>query len=100
MASPQNKPHRTETLRISSARLNTENCAAISSQGHSLIESGATELLVDVSEVTFVDSSGIGALVGLRKKVGEHGSVVLLNPQPFVRKVLSLTKMTHLFEIR
>ncbi|MGD1926370.1 MAG: STAS domain-containing protein [Paracoccaceae bacterium] len=100
MISQNRTQHRSANLRISSPKLNVENCASIASEGKSLITAGAKELVIDVSEVTFVDSSGIGALVSLRKKIGEDGRVVLLNPQAFVLKVLSLIRMNDVFEIR
>ncbi|MEM0990382.1 MAG: STAS domain-containing protein [Pseudomonadota bacterium] len=94
------KTPRSAVLRINSKRLNLANSAQVSQEGEDLIAAGATELVVDCSTVTMVDSSGIGTLVGLRKKIGEGGNIVLRSPQPFVRKVLHLTKTDTLFEIR
>lgn len=59
---------------------------------------------VDLSEINFLDSSGLGALMSLYKAAGDaQGNVVttmrLLNPQPAVQQVIELTRMHHLFEV-
>ena len=48
--------------------------------------------IVDLSDVSFMSSIGIGALVRLTKTVRRrHGNLVLLNPQPIVRLALEKT---------
>ena len=42
-----------------------------------LVDEGNNRIIVDLSEVRFVDSSGLGAIVGLLKKVGNRGEVVV-----------------------
>ena len=64
-----------------------------------LVEEGERELLLDFSNVEFVDSSGLGAVVGLLKLVGRHGRVELTGLRPAVRKVFRLTRMDQVFPI-
>ncbi len=59
---------------------------------------------IDLSETSFVDSSGLGALVSVYKAAHErsrHGGVRmrLLSAAPPVRQLFELTRMHHLFEI-
>jgi anti-sigma B factor antagonist len=55
---------------------------------------------VDLSDTSFVDSSGLGALVALRKSASSRNGVVrLLHPKPAVLQILELSRMHHLFEI-
>lgn len=55
---------------------------------------------VDLSETTFVDSCGLGALLSLQKTcVNRNGAVRLLNPTPPVQQILELTRMHRVFEI-
>jgi anti-sigma B factor antagonist len=57
---------------------------------------------VDLSEVTFLDSHGLGALLMVhRAACNRHGDVPmrLLNPQPPVQQILELTRMHRIFEI-
>ena len=56
-----------------------------------LADSGGT-LIVDLNRVTFIDSAGLGALVGTARRVAEHGGslhAVCSQPQP--RRLLWMT---------
>jgi anti-sigma B factor antagonist len=65
-----------------------------------LLEEGRVNLLVDLSAVGFLDSSGLGALVrALMLAQKEGGSAKLLHAGPQVRKLLQLTKLDSVFEI-
>ncbi len=57
-------------------------------------------LIMDMSLVEFVDSSGLGALVSVLKALGTPSSVELTNLQPRVRTMLKLTRMDQVFVIR
>lgn len=55
---------------------------------------------IDLGETSYIDSCGIGTLIGLRKMVENRDGVVrVLNPQPSVRQILRLTQMDRVFEI-
>jgi anti-sigma B factor antagonist len=65
-----------------------------------LLEEGRVNLLVDLSAVGFLDSSGLGALVrALTLSQKEGGSAKLLHAGPQVRKLLQMTKLDSVFEI-
>jgi anti-sigma B factor antagonist len=57
-------------------------------------------LVVDLARVSFLDSSGIGVLVGALHRVREHhGSITLVAPSPRVRQVLGLTGVTQVMPV-
>lgn len=63
-------------------------------------ESGTSIILVDLENVIFMDSSGLGVLLLALKKVQEHGGrLCLCSIQEQVRILFELTKMEQLFEI-
>ena len=63
-----------------------------------LVDQGATKIIVDLSDVPFVTSSCLGALMVTYKRVRAQGGYVrLANPQPLVRHILEITKLTKLF---
>lgn len=65
-----------------------------------LYDSGP-HLTVDLSGVSFIDSTGLGMLVTvLREARDMGGSVVLVNVRPEVERVLSVTGLDHLFGLR
>jgi anti-sigma B factor antagonist len=56
-----------------------------------LVDGGSTRILLDCHHLDFLDSSGIGVLVAVRKRLGEEGALTLEAPPAHVRKVLELT---------
>jgi len=65
-----------------------------------LLEEGHVNLLIDLSAVGFLDSSGLGALVrALTNAQKEGGQTKLLNAGPQIRKLLQMTKLDSVFEI-
>ena len=65
-----------------------------------LIEEGKIFLLVDLKEVGFLDSSGVGALVrAMISSQKEGGKAKLLHAGPQVKKLLEITKLDSVFEI-
>ncbi len=57
-------------------------------------------LRIDLSYVTFVDSTGLGALVAIRNHAGAQHTVILENPRPQLQKILAITGLDHVFETR
>lgn len=59
----------------------------------------ATTVLLDLQEVEFLDSSGLGAVVGARKLLGNGRALALGGLRPAVAKVISLTHMDRVFDV-
>ncbi|HZQ59668.1 MAG TPA: STAS domain-containing protein [Acidimicrobiales bacterium] len=58
------------------------------------------DVVVDLGGLTFIDSTGMGALVWARNRCQRHGrDIVLRNPQRAVAKTLSLTGLDQVFVI-
>lgn len=58
-------------------------------------------VVVDLSGVEYMDSSGVATLVeGLRAAMEKNISYVLLSPSPSVLKVLQLSRLDTVFTIR
>jgi anti-sigma B factor antagonist len=70
---------------------------------HQLADREPASLVLDLSDVTFIDSSGLGVLVGALKRLREEdrGDILVLEGlQEPVRKVFDITGLTDLFTIR
>ncbi|MEM7426009.1 MAG: STAS domain-containing protein [Pseudomonadota bacterium] len=63
------------------------------------IEEGAGKLVINLGNVAFMDSSGLGALVGCLRHVGAEGSIVLSSVTRPVERVLRLTRINRVFEV-
>ena len=65
-----------------------------------LLEEGHVNLLVDLSGVGFLDSSGLGALVrALTNTQKEGGTTKLLRAGEQVKKLLAMTNLDSVFEM-
>jgi len=56
-------------------------------------------VMLDLSKVTFIDSSGLGAVVAVRKALGPDRPLELAALTPAVEKVFRLTRMDSVFII-
>jgi anti-sigma B factor antagonist len=56
-------------------------------------------VLLDLSSLTFMDSSGLGVLVSALKAVREHGELRLIGVDPRVLDLLNLTGLRRVFTI-
>lgn len=57
------------------------------------------DVILDLSDVAFLDSSGLGAIVAVYKALGEGRHMALTGLQPPVQKVMMLTRMNAVFAI-
>jgi len=64
-----------------------------------VVTDGQKYVLVNMAEVPFIDSSGIGGLIKSFSRVkGEGGKLKLLNPTQTARQLLSITGLLSVFE--
>jgi anti-sigma B factor antagonist len=65
-----------------------------------LLNAGQTSFVVDLGEVSMIDSSGIGLLVRCLTSAKQNaGSLKLLNPSKFAVQTLRMTGLLPLFEV-
>lgn len=64
------------------------------------ISAGATRIVVDMTETIFVDSTILGVLIGVSKRLRpEGGEVVLVIDGPPIRKIFEITLLDRAFVI-
>lgn|SRR5690606_26030163 len=64
------------------------------------LDSGGRKFLVDFSQTGYIDSSGLGVLVSLSKKIRENGGELrLANLNDDLKTLFELTKLDTLFHI-
>lgn len=67
-------------------------------EARAALESATSVLRIDLAGVTFVDSTGLGALVRVRNEAEQQGRHVdLVGVRPEVRRVLDLTGLSEIF---
>ncbi len=64
------------------------------------LNENATHCVVDLSEVRYISSSGIGVLITILTKMRNAGGEVLLaSPSDHVKKLLIITKLNNIFNV-
>jgi anti-sigma B factor antagonist len=65
-----------------------------------LVESGSYQLIVDMESVEFLDSTGLGVLVGGLKRVRAHeGWIDLVCTQSRILRIFRITGLNRVFDI-
>ena len=65
-----------------------------------LVTQGQKKILLNLADVSYIDSSGLGALVsGFTSLTGQQGSLKLLNLTKKVQDLLQITKLLTVFEV-
>lgn len=86
-------------MRVESDRID----AAIAIQFKDMFRDLTAEItgpvVLDLGQVTFLDSSGLGAVVAARKLLGADRVLELAGLNPAVEKVMQLTRMNTVFPI-
>ena len=77
-----------------------EGCGALRSTVKDLIAQGDKKILLNLKEVTYIDSSGLGQMISSYASVSEaSGTIKMLNTQSRVQDLLTVTKLYSVFEI-
>jgi stage II sporulation protein AA (anti-sigma F factor antagonist) len=62
--------------------------------------SNVNTFILNFEEVSFIDSSGLGVLLGRYKKLKTQGSKLhIINVQPQVKRILTLSGITRLIDV-
>jgi anti-sigma B factor antagonist len=67
---------------------------------HRLVGDGAKRIVIDMTQTTFIDSTTLGVLLSVVKRVRpEGGSVVLVCPDRNVKRIFEITLLDRVFTI-
>lgn len=87
-------------IHLDEERLDAHNSGDLKVALQKLFEQGNLSLLVDLKNVRFIDSSGLGALVsGFKNATTHQGTLKLSSLQPQVKSMFELTRLHRVFEI-
>ncbi len=63
------------------------------------IDSNAKEYTIDFRNTEYMDSSGLGMLLNMKRKLGENISITLTNCRPQIKKVLVISRFEQKFKL-
>ncbi|HHC29398.1 MAG TPA: anti-sigma factor antagonist [Rhodobacterales bacterium] len=84
---------------VGEARVDAAIAIQFKDEMRGITEDGPARVVLDMSSVEFLDSSGLGAVVAAMKQVGPGSTLELAGLTPTVAKVFHLTRMDTIFPI-
>jgi len=76
------------------------NVDELKNEFNSLMAKKIYNIGIDLSDVAYIDSSGLGAFLSVIKEIRNNdGKMLLFNLSESVRKILNLTRLTSFFDI-
>lgn len=94
------KENGTCVLSVSDEQIDIQNANEFRDILLEKINNGHNKLLVDLSLVTFIDSSGLSALIyALREARKKNGTIKLSKLSEHVSSVFSITRLDKIFEL-
>lgn len=85
---------------LSGDLIGEENGPEIISELEKFNLNGNLNVVINISDVRYINSSGIGVLITLLTKVrNKGGELCLINPSKSVQKLLIITKLQAIFKV-
>ncbi len=88
-----------QIVKVNETRIDAAVAIRFKDSMREITGSGAPHVVLDLSEVEFIDSSGLGAIVAAMKQLGATRRLDLAGLTPMVDRVFRLTRMETVFTI-
>lgn len=86
-------------IAVEASRIDAAVAIQFKDRVRELTADGPMRVILDLSQVSFLDSSGLGAVVAAMKQLGDGRRLELAGLTPNVQKVFRLTRMDRVFTI-
>jgi anti-sigma B factor antagonist len=80
-------------------RLDASIAPAFKQEMENIINLGNKQLILDLKALSFMDSSSLGAMVGILKYLGNDGKMVVVGVTGVVQDLFRLTRMDKVFTL-
>lgn len=76
------------------------NAADLKNELSDIIDKGSINIIIDLINIEYIDSSGLGVLVSTLKKLRTvDGNLILVSPKNPIKQILELTSLNKVFSI-
>ncbi len=86
-------------VKLLDSRFDASSAPFVKEQIGALIKKGHHRIALDISEVEFIDSSGLSAAVWVLKRLGNDGELVIGGARGTVMSLFRLTRLDKVFRI-
>lgn len=88
------------TIRVDEKRLDAAVATAFKDRVRNLVAHAGAKVILDLSAVDFMDSSGLGAIISIYKSLPKGRALELMGLSSNVERVFRLTRMDTVMTIR
>ena len=83
-----------------SGEVDVGNCAIFKEELGKIIEKATGNVTLDLTSLDYIDSAGLGIIVGVYKRLQEKNfSIKVVNANEYIKKLFRITKLETLFTI-
>lgn len=86
-------------IKLLSSRFDAHIAEDFKSTMHHHIENSHRRIVLDLSEINFIDSSGLGTIVHLLKMLKGDGDIIISGATDTVMRMFKLTRMNKIFKM-
>lgn len=86
-------------LSVRERRLDARNAPALKETIAGFVSAGSEWIVLDLSDVEFIDSSGLGAIMTALKLLGRKGDIAIAGAREPVEALFRLTRMDQVFRM-
>jgi anti-sigma B factor antagonist len=87
-------------LEVLESRLGADKAVAFKDAVQRHLAAGAASIVLDLSKVEFIDSSGLGAILGVLKRMPKGCELILCGTTDAVTSMFKLTRLDRVFTMK
>ena len=99
LTSKQTHENRLTLVKTHESRLDASIAPQFKSQMDEIIKENKGNVILDISSISFMDSSSLGAMVAVLKLMGNQGKLVIVGASGTVLELFKLTRMDRVFTL-
>lgn len=85
---------------IFSGKITSDNIFDLNSKVKAIFENGVYDCILDISELDYINSTGIALLLTIARTVEQnHGKMLLTKPTQFVQELFDMTDLSGRFHV-
>jgi anti-sigma B factor antagonist len=86
-------------LIVARGELDVQSVADLRARLNEALDAGTTRVVIDLAEVSFIDSLSLSALVGARRRLGAEGRIAVVAVHEYVRLILQATGLEQVLDV-
>ena len=89
-----------QVMAVLSGQIYLNEAAKLREEMMGFLHRGFHSFYISLADVDYLDGSGLGVLIALKKRALQNGGdLILVGTNPFIRDLLETTRLTKVFEI-